>query len=478
MLNGPELLQSFDERLAQAEREAAAAQVDANRLTAQVDAYRTAEAQALRELARLRLDVLGKEGGATLRKLDAASARARDLLDERARGAAGADADLAERRRTLQEATRARDAEAARLKEAQEATARAAAAARERLAADPEWVRLRDTAVEGSRIAQHAAQKADFALQDRETKGRPYLEDPLFSYLWNRGYGTGAYRAGMFTRLLDGFVARVARYDPARKAYALLTELPERLGGHATRMRQAAEAQAASLAAYEKRTVTDPGKNKLAEIRAALDRAEDILEAAHAALGEAERRRSELSDPTRTKQDAMAVLEAALSQESIRSLRDAAARTPTIQDDVVVARLAHAGAERAKLEPQIAQRRAEAQSAQAQVQQLLALRQEMRTRGYGRGQWNFGDGALLGMLVGQVLGGAISHGGFWSRMEQHRMPTGPWGDAGWGDASDGGGWGSSPWGGGVAGGFGEGGVFETGGGFGGGGGGFKTGGSF
>jgi hypothetical protein len=458
-LNGSQLLQSFDERLARAEREAAAAQAEADRLAARLDAQRSAETRAVRELARLRLDMLGKDGGEAVQQLEAASARARAVLDERARAAAAAEAELVERRRILQEATEARDREAKRLQEAEEAAARALAAARERLAADPEWVRLRKAAAEAARVAQHAGQKAEFARRDREEKGQPYMDDPLFAYLWKRGYGTAGYRAGPLARLFDGFVSRVARYEPARRAYALLTELPERLVAHAERMHQAAKERAVELAAYERRTTTDLAEGDLAKLRTALDRAEDGLEAAHTALGETDRRRAALADEDAATREAMAVMEAALSQESIRSLREAAARTPMVQDDAIVARIAHAGTERVELERQIVQRRADAKTARDRVQQLLTLRQEMRQRGYGGGHWNFGDGALLGMLLGQVLGGALSRGGFWDRLEQHRVPSGPWG----GEPSGGG--------------FGGDGGFHTGGSFGSGGG-FKTGGFF
>ncbi|HEY8612501.1 MAG TPA: hypothetical protein VIL69_14590, partial [Roseomonas sp.] len=325
-------------------------------------------------------------------------------------------------------------------------------------------------------VAQHARQKADFARRDREEKGRPYMDDPLFAYLWNRGYGTAAYHAGSFTRLMDRFVARVARYDPVRRAYALLTELPERLSAHAERMRNSAEEQAAALAAYQQRITTGQAERDLAGVRAALDHAEDRLEAAHAALGQAERRRAELTDQDAATREAMTVLEATLSQENIRNLREAAARTPTPRDDAVVARIAHAGAERAELERQLVQRRTDAAAARDRVQQLLTLRHEMRDRGYGAGHWNFGDGALLGMLLGQVLGGALSHGAFWDRLAQHRIPdAGPWGGGGW-EGSFGGGDGGL-WGGGTGGSFGGDGGFTTGGSFGGGGG-FRTGGSF
>jgi hypothetical protein len=469
MLSGAQLLQSFDERLARAEREAAAAQAEADRLAGRRDALRAAETEALRDLARLRVVALREPGGTALERLDTAGARARALLEEQARAIAGADATLAERRHALQAATDARDGEAARLREAEAKAEAALATARERMEEDPAWCRLRATAEEAARIAQHAGQKAEFARRDLEAKGKPYMDDPLFAYLWRRGYGTAAYRAGPVARLLDRFTARVARYEPARRDYALLTELPERLSAHAARMDEEAAKAASALAEHERRVAGLPPAEGLAALRDALDRADDAVEAAHSALDEAERARAALvSGEDEATRDAAAALESALAQESLRDLRDAAARTPTPQDDAVVARLEQAGAERVLVERELAQSRAEAETARRRVQELLSVRQEMRGRGYSRDRWNLRDGALIGLLLSELLRGGLSRDGFWDRLGRHRIPGGgPWG---------GGPWGAPGTGGRDSGGFGGDGGFRTGGTIGGGG--FKTGGSF
>jgi hypothetical protein len=137
-----------------------------------------------------------------------------------------------------------------------------------------------------------------------------------------------------------------------------------------------------------------------------------------------------------------------------------------------------AAAERAVVERRLGERRSEAEAARRRVQELLSVRQEMRRRGYTRDRWSFGDGALIGVLLSELLRGALSRDGFWDRMGQHRIPqggggpwSGPWGGGGsgpWGDT--GGVWGDT------GGDFGGQGGFRTGGTIGGGG--FKTGGSF
>ncbi len=42
------------------------------------------------------------------------------------------------------------------------------------------------------------------AEADREEKGKPYRDDPLFMYLWEGGYGTKSYRANNLVAWLDG----------------------------------------------------------------------------------------------------------------------------------------------------------------------------------------------------------------------------------------------------------------------------------
>ncbi len=473
MLTGMQLFDEVDDRLARAQQEAAAAQAEAEALAHRRDAARAAEAEALRALARLRLRALAA-GDDALGQLDAAEAQVRALLAERGGPLAAAEAELARRRQALDAARAERDRHAEALRAAEARDAEAMTAARARIEADPEWQRLDAAAEKAARIATHAAQKATLAGEDLEAKGRPYLEDALFAYLWDRGFGTGRYRAGPITRMLDRWTARVARFDAARRDYAMLSDLPGRLAGHAERMAAEAAAAEAALDAAERRLAGLPAEGgATTAARDALEQAEDALEAAAGALIEAERARSGLAggeDPAM--QEAATSLEAALGAASLRSLREAARRTPTPEDDVIVARLEAAAAERAAVERELGAARTEAETARRQLDEVQSLRGEMRRRGYGRDAWDFKDGAAVGVLLGEVLRGGMSRDRLWDRMGGHRM------QGGWrfgGSVSGGnrarGSWSASS----DHGDFGGGG-FRTGGSMGGGG--FKTGGGF
>jgi hypothetical protein len=199
----------------------------------------------------------------------------------------------------------------------------------------------------------------------------------------------------------------------------------------------------------------------------ALETAEDEVNAAQAALAAAEAKRSALAaGEDADSQSAIRALEAAIGARSLRTLREEAARTPTRDDDAIVARLEIAAAERARLERALTEAQAQAEGARRRFAEMQALRSDMRSRGVERSEWGFASGALVGALLSEVLRGALSRDGFWDRMERQRMPDrmtgtahpGPWGKqlpGPWGrpapgpwvgDAQPGGGW----WGGGDA----------------------------
>lgn len=508
MVNGAAVLQEMDARLAEAQREASAAQMEADRLAARRDGLRAEEAAAMRDLARLRLLQIA-DGKAALDALDAAGARVQESLRRRAEGLEETQRAVLDARDALVAAEAARDAEAARFAAAQEAEAAALREADAKAAADADFQRLSAAAEDAERVAQHAEQKASFAGRDFEEKGAPYRADPLFAYLWDRGYGTGRYRASPPVRAIDGWVARLIEFEPARRSYALLSDLPGHMADHAKRMRAAADE--AVRAMVDRRRAIAGLDAEAKPSGTALQVAEEKVEAARAALTASEGRRSALANgEDAASQEAVRALEAAIGARSLRDLREEASRTPTRDDDSIVARLEVTAAERGRLESALADAQAQAEGARRRLDDLQALRQDMRSRGVERHEWGFTSGALVGALIAEVLRGTMSRDGFWDRMERQRMPgtmrgtnrpgpwdkapPGPWGrpapgpwagdpgDGWWTDqgTGKGGGWtkpwpggggGKDPgWGGSDPGGFSTGGK-DTGGGF-------RTGGSF
>lgn len=86
-------------------------------------------------------------------------------------------------------------------------------------------------------MAERAEAQAADAEAELQAKRGPYEADPLFLYLWRKGYGTQAYEGTGLTRRMDRRVARLIDFEAARANYHALTTLPGRLRAHAARLR-------------------------------------------------------------------------------------------------------------------------------------------------------------------------------------------------------------------------------------------------
>ena len=91
-----------------------------------------------------------------------------------------------------------------------------------------------------AQVLEAAERKATQAEADLAAKRVPYEQDPIFMYLWRRGFGTPRYASTGLVRNLDRMVARHVNYADASRNYAMLTELPIRLREHAERLRSGA----------------------------------------------------------------------------------------------------------------------------------------------------------------------------------------------------------------------------------------------
>ena len=98
------------------------------------------------------------------------------------------------------------------------------------LQADASYLELLDKARVADSIMQESNQKAEQAAIDFNAKAEPYQNDPLFMYLWERGFGTTEFNGGLFSRTIDAWVAKLIKYQPARLNYWNLTEIPKTPG--------------------------------------------------------------------------------------------------------------------------------------------------------------------------------------------------------------------------------------------------------
>lgn len=433
---------------------------------AEGDRLRADKAGCFRALARLRLDAIARDE--VVGELDSVERRARAALDKRRdrlselkasrEGASGKLAELEDRR---QAAAGVRDAAIA----AVEAKTDAVEA---RLKQDDAWLRLSDAVATAESTAAAAEEKRRLAEADRVAKGKPYEGDRLFMYLWQRGYGTSAYRAGPLTRYFDGKVARIAGYDAARVNYFMLTEIPQRLAEHAGRLRDEVTAAVAAREAFERAALEADGIKPLEAAVAEADRALGKVETDIARV------KSDLDvidketagaiddDADPAVRGAIDDLAGAFARSDVADLVRRAEATPTPEDDRIVRQLRQIERDLIRVDAQAEELRRTAVDMANKRSELEHSKDYMRRNGYDRPDGSFSNGETIGNLIGGIISGAITaavlEGAFrdgYRRRERRGRDD----------------FGGGPWGGGSGGGG-----FGTGGGSGGGG--FKTGGGF
>ena len=351
-MNGPEALRQLDRSISDLRRSFREAVEDAERSDAREAEIRSIQMAGYRSLAEIRLDLLRNTADPGV--LDKLHKSALDLMDQHA-AYIDKQATALEEAAGRIEALEVRRAEQAGEHEAAlEAYEIRVAEVEAGLAKDGDYQALAATSENAASVAARAHQKLNLARNDLEAKGKPYTDDPLFSYLWKRGYRTPAYRAGPVTRFLDHWVARLCKYDAAYLNYARLSDLPVWLEEHAaTQDRLAAEALAA-LESYEETALGKAGADDLRQTAddllaamESLDREIESAEKSHGAL--ATKHEQALRAQAGPAIEARRLLEDGLKQASFPDLRILAAETLDLDDDRIVDQLVKLRAEEMSL---------------------------------------------------------------------------------------------------------------------------------
>ncbi len=431
-LSGPEALNSLDDAVRDIRREEDDIAKRLARSAERVAKLRETETELFRDLASARLkDTAQTLGG----ELGGAEARARAILDQRASDMAAAEAELTTLDKTIAAKAEKRKDLVAEIDRAQAALKALSARIAKAIEADPAYVGKRKEAEDLQQIAEESLRKTEVAETDREQKGKPYREDPLFMYLWELGYGTKNYKANNLIRYLDSLVARLCGYDKARPNFAMLNEIPLRLREHADRQQSAAEAAEAELDALEAKAIDaaggKPEREALATAQqkiAALDADMVSLEDERDEKAVAYRHMAEGRDPRF--EEALHILAQSLEQQDVASLMAEARKTPTPADDAIVKRIDDTRS-------QIADETSESGDYKARLKVLAARRRELedisfefKKARYDDPRSTFREDNLAGDLLNEFLKGAISAGsywGAWQRSQRWRPGTTDWG---------------------------------------------------
>jgi len=487
-IRGPEALASLDEAMRDIRREEDEISKRLARSGERVGKIRESEAELFRQLAQLRLDpALQQELDG---RISQAEAKARDMLKSHASDLSKAEKDLGAIDAQLSALTGERATALSELATRQGELKALATQMQPSIARDPAYAAKRAAAAELDEIAAQSMAKTQQAEADREQKGKPYRDDPLFMYLWESGYGTKDYRANNLIRYFDGLVANLIRFAKARPNYAMLNELPLRLREHAERQianaRQAeAEAEALETAALD----AAGGK----PIRDALNAVQKRIEAIDVEIVALEDKRDEAAKALGTLsqggnpafEQALAALAAGLGREDIQTLLAEARLTRTGQDDTIVAQIDDARARIKDEESEVREQQERLKTLAARRRELEDIQWEFKKQRYDDPRSTFREERLTGDLLNDFLRGGITAAAYWDQWRRSQnwntgggnapsnnsaRSANPWPDNGgfsWPDNSFGGGQ-SKSGGGGFGGGWGTpsgGGSSSSGGGF-------------
>jgi len=211
MISGRDAFSQIQSALMGVRRDEESLVASLNSAMAEAARLRTEEAQAWRALARVRLDALSREKVSG--PLDSSERQALVLIAQRQVKLNEAASQRDALRKQIEEAAALRNQAAAEVEAAADRIDEQRAKTQARLKDDQRWKQLIANAARLKETAASAAEKAKLSEEEKSGKKKPYEADNLFMYLWSRGYGTPAYKAGYLTRYFDG---RIAEADSVR----------------------------------------------------------------------------------------------------------------------------------------------------------------------------------------------------------------------------------------------------------------------
>ena len=422
MWTGRQTLSSIESAIAKLHGEEG--QLDGALRSAVGDAERLRKerSDALRELARIKLDEM--TAGKLVDNLDAGERRAVQILDDYRMRIAAAT----ERREALLKEVAAAEAErhtaAAAMEVALEAVDSLRAQAEASVQATEEWRAAKTARDAVEAIAAEAEKKATASEDELGAKKKPYDDDPLFAYLWRRRFGTSQYAGTGIARAVDRMVAEFVGFTDARPNYAALIEIPLRLREHATAKRAALEQPQGVLSEIERRAMLAAGveakEKTLAEARHRLAVLDDTVEKKHGLLRDVDQSRAALvaGDSNPAYNEALSTIAAADSKDDLRTLYMEARRTPTTADEAVVRRLETIDATITKTDTEITRLRAamvELSGRRAEVEQV---RDKFRRTGYDHPQTTFENEGAISNTLSNILEGVVRSGVLWDLLRQ------------------------------------------------------------
>jgi len=293
------------------------------------------------------------------------------------------------------------------------------------LDANNEYQLALKTTERASLIAQSAQEKVETALNDFSVKARVYENEPLFMYLWKRGYGTESYSTNAIIRSLDNWVSRLCGFDQARVDYWNLKELPKRLQEHAKHVQKLSEQSIRDLAELETRllkgTPYQDAVNALDAEQNRRDRIDQTFEDAESKLNKLLKDEISFANGTDPQMKAcLDLIAQTLGRQDVNNLRMESLRTENYEDDQLIEQLINLKEIHEELED-LTITLQKSQTAQTRkLSDIEELRRNFKRQRFDDYQSGFSNDRLVKTAIRGLVEGVITGTDVWSTLERNR----------------------------------------------------------
>jgi len=435
MLSGRDTLLQIERTLRSVRDESDRLGREVKSTASQLASNRQQQAHAIRQLAQLRLSEI--ERGELFESLDSADRLAQQAIKDRDQAYAELEEQISATRRELENLEAQRKLVHEDVDHAAQRLANGEAKVQRQLEDDAGYQAQLEKVRNATQVADAASEKTATAEADRIEKGKPFEDDLLFNYLWQRKYDTSEYRSGLIARWLDGWVAGIINYQQARPTYYNLLEIPRRLRAHAERRQIEAEAELENLRDLEVQAATAQGvpelANQLANAEQQQDKVDATIDEAEANLGKLNEARAAFGAGNDLHiQKGLAVLAEALQNKDTRALLKRASATYDRSDDTLVDELLDLREAHEMIEDELEDHRRTQASQIARLKELEGVRRRFKSKRFDDLRSGFSDNNAVEAILGQFLRGLVGGNELWrvlERLQRHR-DVGAWPDFG------------------------------------------------
>lgn len=423
MWTGTSALQNIDQSLQTIRNEVVRLDQHISQLTSTMAAKQRHKVKIINDIAAVRLAEI--ERGSLAEGLTAADRDAAQILVERESALVLLNDDIEKLNSQILSAEETREQKLLKVNDTSQKIVDREAEVQNALKRDAKYLSQLERARAAESVAEEANHKAEQAQADMADKALPYQQDPLFIYLWDRGYGTTEYKGGLFTRALDGWVARLIKYAPARINYWNLSEIPKRLDEHANSVNGIADEALMALQQLELDALNSAGvkvlEQQVVSLRELLDQHDDTLENLEQKLNaQLNVRTNFIAGKDEYILRCIQRLTDALDHQDLRSIHRYVLATNSPTDDQLVIELRSVDQYLADVSSDLTDTRLLHTNKISKLKELESVRRNFKNSRFDDVRSGFGNETVIAGMLGQFLQGLISSADLWQTIKRNQ----------------------------------------------------------